>query len=150
MIAKMTAESNDPYLTNIGTISENSHSSFVQDPSASAEPIEEGRTVNSDFEDGQRGRDSKDNPSSPPTTNGPSDDREPSSLNNANRFKTQWSSNVPPIAIQNTNAEAHVSSQYQRRQSAATQDTEYSGALSESDVWHKKAILSLGKHRVNT
>ena len=156
----MTAESNDQSLTNVDTnlgglssISENSYSTLLREQSASPEPIEEGRTVDSDLEHVRRGRDSKESPSSSPTTTGPSDDREPSLLNKANRSKTQRSSGVPPITIRNKNAEAHVSSQSQRRQSTTTtqntQSSEYSEPLEESDVWDKKAILSLGKTRFN-
>ena len=154
----MTAEANDQSLTNVDTdlgglrsISESSHPGLLREQSASPEPIEEGQTVY--LERVRRGQDSKDSPSSSPTTNGPSDDREPSLLNKANRSKTQRSSGVPPIASRNKNAEAHVSSHSQRRQSTnATQNTQssdYSEALEDSEVWDKKAILSLGKSRFN-
>ena len=156
----MTAESNDHSLTNVDTnlgglsaISENSHPSLLREQSASPEPIEEGRTFPFNLEHVRRGRDSKDSPSSSPTTSGPSDDREPSLLNKSNRSKTQRSSGVPPIANRNKNAEAHGSNQSQRRQSTNTtqntQSSEYSEPLEESDVWDKKAILSLGKSRFN-
>ena len=156
----MTAEANDQSLTNVDTnlgglrsISESSHPGLLREQSASPEPIEEGRTVYFDVERVRRGQDSKDSPSSSPTTSGLSDDREPSLLNKANRSKTQRSSGVPPIASRNKNAEAHVSSHSQRRQSTnATQNTqssEYSEALEDSEVWDKKAILSLGESRFN-
>ena len=160
MTDEMTAEANDQPLTNVDTnlgglssISESSHPSLLREQSASPEPIEEGRTVYFDVERVRRGQDSKDSSSSSPTTSGPSDDREPSSLNKANRSKTQRSSGVPPIAIRNKNAEALVSSQIQRRQSTTTtqntQSSEYSEPLEESEVWDKKAILSLGESHFN-
>lgn len=156
----MTTEANGQSLTNVDTnlgglsaISESSHPSLLREQSASPEPIEEGRTVYFDVEHVRRGQDSKDSPSNSPATSGPSDDREPSSLNKANRTKTQRSSGVPPIASRNKNAEAHGSSQSQRRQSTTTtqntQSSGYSEELEESEVWDKKAILSLGKSRFN-
>ena len=157
MTDEMTAEANDQSLTNVDTnlggLSAISESSLFREQSASPEPIEDGRTVDLDVERVRRGEDSKDSPSSSPTTSGPSDDREPSLLNKANRSKTQRSSGVPPIAIRNKNAEAHVSSQGQKRQSTTTtqntQSSGYSEDLEESEVWDKKAILSLGESRFN-
>lgn len=154
----MTTESNNQPLTNVDTnlgglssISENSHPSLLREQSASPEPIEEGRNVYFDLEHLRRRQDSKESPSNSPTTTGPLDERESSSLNKANRSKTQRSSGVPPSAIRNKHAEAHVSSQSQRRQSTTTtQNTQSSGnsePFEDSEVWDQKAILSLGKSR---
>ena len=156
----MTAEANDQALTNVDTnlgglssISENSHPSLLREQSASPEPIEEGRSVYFDLENVRQRQDSKESPSNSPTTSGPADGREPSSFNKANRPKTQRSSGAPPSAIRNKNAEAHVSSQSQRRQSTTTtqntQSSEYSEPFEESEVWDQKAILSLGKSQSN-
>ena len=155
----MTTEANDQALTNVDTnlgglssISENSHPSLLREQSASPEPIEEGRSVYFDLENVRQRQDSKESPSNSPTTSGPADGREASSFNKANRPKTQRSSGAPPNAIRNRNAEAHVSSQSQRRQSTTqnTQSSEYSEPFEESEVWDQKAILSLGTSHSNS
>ena len=154
-----TNETIDQSLTNVDTnlgglrsISETSHPTLLREQSASPEPIEEGRSVYFDIKHVRQRQDSKESPSSSPTTSGPADGREPSSSNKANRSKTQRSSGVPPSTTRNKNAEAHVSSQSQRRQSTTTtqntqntQSSGYSEPFEESEVWDQKAILSLGK-----
>ena len=160
MADTMTTEANDQSLTNVDTnlgglsaISENSRPSLLREQSASPEPIEEGRSVYFDLEHVRQRQDSKESPSNSPTISGPADGRELSSFSKADRSKNQRSSGAPPSTTRNKNAEAPVSSQSQRRQSTTTtQNTQSSGCsepFEKSEVWDRKAILSLGKSYFN-